>query len=1044
MNNASRFATFIFLFLAASLTSGCSWFVIGGAVAGWLYLDQDDSSVVYREPDPFYVDIEEMSPSTNGLIYIPYRCIGVQGQEVSLAAEYRIEGEDVWRHATHGPGTSPLAIVIGPGGTEQGIFSWDTKRDCVYSKSVVFRLMPCDHERSGTPGNQNLFVGNGTGDAWVERTPMPTARQEMGCAASNGKIYVVGGWGSGELDAMEEFDPASNTWRTLAPMPTARVALSSAAVNGIIYAVGGDTHPDNYLDIVERYDPIQNSWDAVQRLPSGRTGLSCVGLDGKVYAMGGYYYDGADHLLSDLDVYDPLTDTWTSKAPMPFSGAWFTACATGGCLYVFGLQGSNVCSYDPPSDTWTVCSPLPGVREDFSCAALGGRIYLIGGDDDTRFVTPVWEYDPVSDSWRTLSDFLHPRSNLSAAAVNGKIYAFGGDDGMQVARVTEYEPRGEQWEVMPDLTISRYSPACEICGGKIFIIGGYQYSSSTYLDSIEEYDIHAKTWTSKTPMAAGRSDAASVLLNGKIYVLGGEDAGSSYLDQVEAYDVASDTWTLQAPLPTPRSGLTAETYGGRIYAFGGYDQAFDQNQLESYDPVSDTWVVLKDMPTPRWALSSAVVGRGIYVIGGHDMWANAAVEIYWPESDTWSTGLSLPTARGRLSCVEIDGDIFALGGHNGTYYVGVNESYSTARGAWSNRTVMSVGRGLFSTAALHDRVYAVGGITIMSGDGELMDRLLLSRAPLLSDEPDLLEGRTGANCLSMGGKVLVSGGGTSAEGATVSMQCRDLISDMPADGPFTAWHAWTALQDASARRRKACAFEAGGSLYVVGGFDASTSPLDSMERYDPVTDTWTSMPPMPTARGGMGVAVLENEVFLFGGEISGGAKTGVVEVYDTLLSTWTTAGFAPLSTPRSHFGFTSIQGRIYAFGGEGNGGAFLDAGERYDPRMNAWQSVGSLPHGVKGCLCLVENGHAKLFGGEIEHPTASSVMTNRILVYDHKQDQWRLEDARLPYAARDMFGCTSVVQWSQRGTVQQDEFCFLGGGFDGSVYRDDFFRYMTR
>jgi hypothetical protein len=42
-----------------------------------------------------------------------------------------------------------------------------------------------------------------------------------------------------------------------------------------------------------------------------------------------------------------------------------------------------------------------------------------------------------------------------------------------------------------------------------------------------------------------------------------------------------------------------------------------------------------------------------------------------------------------------------------------------------------------------------------------------------------------------------------------------------------------------------------GKFYIVGGtnlIDAVTPTLSSLDIYDPSTDTWTSGPPMPTAR----------------------------------------------------------------------------------------------------------------------------------------------------------------------------------------------------
>ena len=48
----------------------------------------------------------------------------------------------------------------------------------------------------------------------------------------------------------------------------------------------------------------------------------------------------------------------------------------------------------------------------------------------------------------------------------------------------------------------------------------------------------------------------------------------------------------------------------------------------------------------------------------------------------------------------------------------------------------------------------------------------------------------------------------------------------------------------------------GGPLYAVGGLNDTTC-YNTVERYDPDTDVWTSVSPMSSARGGVGLAVLK-------------------------------------------------------------------------------------------------------------------------------------------------------------------------------------------
>ena len=51
---------------------------------------------------------------------------------------------------------------------------------------------------------------------------MATARDAVGVAVLDGKLYAVGGYGGGHLSSVERYDPATNAWQAVAPMATAR------------------------------------------------------------------------------------------------------------------------------------------------------------------------------------------------------------------------------------------------------------------------------------------------------------------------------------------------------------------------------------------------------------------------------------------------------------------------------------------------------------------------------------------------------------------------------------------------------------------------------------------------------------------------------------------------------------------------------------------------------------------------------------------------------------------------------------------------------
>src|SRR5207253_1196890 len=64
--------------------------------------------------------------------------------------------------------------------------------------------------------------------------------------------------------------------------------------------------------------------------------------------------------------------------------------------------------------------------------------------------------------------------------------------------------------------------------------------------------------------------------------------------------------------------------------------------------------------------------------------------------------------------------------------------------------------------------------------------------------------------------------------------------------------------------------------------------------YDPATNSWKLLKPMPTARSGMAVAVLDEKIFAFGGERLGGTFNQS-EVYDPATNTWSVLTPMPMS-----------------------------------------------------------------------------------------------------------------------------------------------------
>jgi len=190
----------------------------------------------------------------------------------------------------------------------------------------------------------------------------------------------------------------------------------------------------------------------------------------------------------------------------------------------------------------------------------------------------------------------------------------------------------------------------------------------------------------------------------------------------------------------------------------------------------------------------------------------------------------------------------------------------------------------------------------------------------------------------------------------------------------------------TARFGLAAATGRNGIIYAIGGSTglAGTTSVGTVEAYDPNTDSWEVVAPMPTARRFVMAATdRHGRIYAIGGASPPVGFRNTVERYDPETDTWTTV--APLPGPLCCGGAAAgLDGRIYVAGGFNAAGQF-SAVQAYDPETDTWQSVAPLPIPLAGgpATAAWSNGLIYVMGGITDITTIATVSR-----YDPCADAW--------------------------------------------------------
>jgi N-acetylneuraminic acid mutarotase len=274
---------------------------------------------------------------------------------------------------------------------------------------------------------------------WSRAPSLRTDHAYHAAIAVDGRIYIAGGGAD-----VEVFDPQRQTWESLGKSPTDCAFLGLAALGKQIYVVGGVQQKKN-LATVYLFDIATKQWQKGTPLQVARSRLAVVACVGKLYAIGGYIGNGKEALDTGIvEEYDPGKQAWVKKASMPTPRHGHAAVVVNHRILVIGGYGKRtsgygelrvVEEYDPTTDRWQTRAPMPTGRGFLGAAVVQGKVFAIGGH---RQHSRVECYDPKTDTWRSLKDAPDGFDRFGIATLGDDIYLIGGE--VNPRRVWRFHP----------------------------------------------------------------------------------------------------------------------------------------------------------------------------------------------------------------------------------------------------------------------------------------------------------------------------------------------------------------------------------------------------------------------------------------------------------------------------------------------------------------------------------------------------------------------------------------------------------------------------
>jgi hypothetical protein len=183
-------------------------------------------------------------------------------------------------------------------------------------------------------------------------------------------------------------------------------------------------------------------------------------------------------------------------------------------------------------------------------------------------------------------------------------------------------------------------------------------------------------------------------------------------------------------------------------------------------------------------------------------------------------------------------------------------------------------------------------------------------------------------------------------------------------------------------RAAAAVYGGNGRIYVFNGLGFFSSTRANTRIYDIAADSWSLGTPPPFGLFDMAAGYYNGKIYLVGGMNTRFTIYQQVWIYEIASNTWDTS-LTALPNARAAAGSGVIAGRWFLAGGRDNFTGYLNTLDIYDTATNTWTAGAALPQAVRYPGSAVLDGKLWLIGGQ-----GPSGWVNVTQIYDPATNSW--------------------------------------------------------